>query len=537
MGNITKVPIPPKSFFSPQGVVFLAVILAGAATAYSFVHGYIISYGDAESHLNIAKRIIESLTPGFAQLGGIWLPLPHILLMPFVYFDFLWRTGLAGSIISGIAFVVSSLYIYKFVFLLTKQEEASFLAALVFMTNPNILYLQSTPMTELVLIAFFLLSSYYFVRYLFSRGDILMLILAAFFGLCASLSRYDGWALVLMEAGVLFLYHLPFKMNVRHGNLSNLSPRNSDYELLEGRLILFGTLAFFGIALWLLWAFLIFGDPLYFMHSQFSANSQQLGWLTRGELPAYHNIWVSFAYYFVDALESAGIFVFLSGVFGGCSLFVYEKGRYSGYILLLLFVPFFFNVLTLFLGQSVIFLPDLTPATFEWNLFNVRYGAMMIPVFAFCTGYLFFRSKSLGKSFVAGFVALQGLFFLTGLSPVLAFEDGVSGLSSATAKMPDAQYWLNDHYDGGFLLVDDYARMISIIRTSIPMENVIYVGNKPYWEESFREPEKYARWIVIQKNDEVWRNVYEKPEINRRLFKYFNKVYTSNEILIFKRME
>src|SRR6266851_1529473 len=79
-------------------IIVLAGLCATIATAISYKHGYIVAYGDAESHLNIAKRVVDSLTPGFAQLGGIWLPLPHLLLAPFVLFNYLWRTGLAGSI-------------------------------------------------------------------------------------------------------------------------------------------------------------------------------------------------------------------------------------------------------------------------------------------------------------------------------------------------------------------------------------------------------------------------------------------------------
>jgi hypothetical protein len=143
-------------------VAGVALVLAVLATWYSYVHSYIIAYGDAESHLNIAKRVIDSLTPGFAQLGGIWLPLPHLLLIPFVHFNFLWHSGLAGSIVSGICFVVSAVYLYKIGFLLTKKKGAAWFVALAFMLNPNVLYLQSTPMTELTLIVFFIFSSYYY---------------------------------------------------------------------------------------------------------------------------------------------------------------------------------------------------------------------------------------------------------------------------------------------------------------------------------------------------------------------------------------
>jgi ABC-type dipeptide/oligopeptide/nickel transport system ATPase subunit len=78
-------------------IVLLSVVVAFIATALSYKHGYIVAYGDAESHLNIAKRVLDSLTPGFAQLGGIWLPLPHLLMIPFVSVDHLWRSGLTNE--------------------------------------------------------------------------------------------------------------------------------------------------------------------------------------------------------------------------------------------------------------------------------------------------------------------------------------------------------------------------------------------------------------------------------------------------------
>ena len=530
-------------------VVILSTVAAVGATWYSFIHGYIIAYGDAESHLNIAKRVVDSLTPGFAQLGGIWLPLPHIFLIPFVYSDFLWRTGLAGSIVSGMAFIVSALYIYKLVFLLTHEKSASLFAALAFVVNPNILYLQSTPMTELTLIVFFVLSTYYFILFLKDDRKIINLLFAAFFGFCASLSRYDGWALVLMEAGVLFLFYFPYKTNVKlflqklftkHSDGPVVEKRKADsgvlsWKKLEGRLILFSTLALFGIVLWLGWDALILGDPLYFTHSQFSANSQQVGWLAKGQLPAYHNMITALLYYFVTSMDSAGVLFTIVAIFGLIVFLGDKKNRFSGYISLVLLVPFFFNVLTLFLGQSIIFIPGLTPITFESTLFNVRYGAMILPAFAVFSGYLFYHSKVLGRSIVVLMLVLQSILFLIGFSQVLALQDGLTGLSSATAKMPDAQFWLEKNYDGGLVLEDDYSRMISIIRTSIPMSSIIYIGNKPYWDESLVAPEKYAKWIIMQRNDAVWNALYEPPEMNGRLYKYFKKVYTSEDFLIFER--
>ena len=36
---------------------------------------------------NIARRIVDSRTPGWYQLGTTWLPLPHLLMMPLVRND------------------------------------------------------------------------------------------------------------------------------------------------------------------------------------------------------------------------------------------------------------------------------------------------------------------------------------------------------------------------------------------------------------------------------------------------------------------
>ena len=164
-----------------KSVVILSILLSVGSILYFLNQGQIIAYGDAESHLNIAKRVVSSITPGLAQLGGIWPPLPHLLMVPFVYFDPLWQTGLAGSLISGICFVIASMYLYKFTYLLTKHSASSFIAFLVFALNPNILYMQSTRMTELPLVAFFMLSIYYFTKYIKNDKDKPRFITANFF--------------------------------------------------------------------------------------------------------------------------------------------------------------------------------------------------------------------------------------------------------------------------------------------------------------------------------------------------------------------
>ena len=59
---------------------------SAAAVWFFYSRGWLLYYGDAEAHLNIARRIFDSQTPGYDQIGTAWLPLPHWLMLPFVAF-------------------------------------------------------------------------------------------------------------------------------------------------------------------------------------------------------------------------------------------------------------------------------------------------------------------------------------------------------------------------------------------------------------------------------------------------------------------
>src|SRR5438477_12735280 len=89
--------------------LLVAALLSAAigivAAWWTFAHGYTLYYGDAEAHLNIARRIVDSRTPGPDQIGTVWLPLPHLLLIPFVIRDSWWHGGLAGVLPSTGCFV------------------------------------------------------------------------------------------------------------------------------------------------------------------------------------------------------------------------------------------------------------------------------------------------------------------------------------------------------------------------------------------------------------------------------------------------
>src|SRR5438552_10006447 len=99
---------------------------------YFFSHHQILLIGDTYSHLLIARRLFDNLTPGVAQLGGIWLPLPHLLMLPFIWNDYLWHTGLAGSFVSIPCYVISAVYLFLAARRLTHNSRASFVGSLLF---------------------------------------------------------------------------------------------------------------------------------------------------------------------------------------------------------------------------------------------------------------------------------------------------------------------------------------------------------------------------------------------------------------------
>src|SRR5207248_11786047 len=141
--------------------------VAGCISILSFLY-YLrndasVMYGDAVAHMNIARRVIDSMTPGPLQLGTVWLPLPHILMIPFLASRSMWQSGIGGSIPSMIAYVLSAGGVFRVVrdTLSTQAEPdyaartAGWIAALTFLANPNLIYLQTTAMTEPLCIAFF----------------------------------------------------------------------------------------------------------------------------------------------------------------------------------------------------------------------------------------------------------------------------------------------------------------------------------------------------------------------------------------------
>src|SRR6266852_318559 len=194
----------PVNATARRDSLFLAAICAvvsiGALIFY-FHRDAILLYGDAVAHINIARRVFDSRTPGVFQLGTVWLPLPHLLDIPFIVNGWLWQTGLGASVPSMVAYVAGTLGVFRLVSGLVSRT-AAWIAALIYALNPNLIYMQTTAMTEPLYLALFVWAVVYFSEFAheatITDEDTQASSLLLKCGLClaaACLTRYDGWFL------------------------------------------------------------------------------------------------------------------------------------------------------------------------------------------------------------------------------------------------------------------------------------------------------------------------------------------------------
>ena len=93
-----SIPLNSKVFLAVQKLIkksekYILFIILSLISVYAFtvylLNGLGLSYNDARSHLDIGRRVVEGLKPGVAQLGSVWLPLPHLLMISTVWNDFM----------------------------------------------------------------------------------------------------------------------------------------------------------------------------------------------------------------------------------------------------------------------------------------------------------------------------------------------------------------------------------------------------------------------------------------------------------------
>jgi hypothetical protein len=472
--------------WSVAAVALISAVVGLVALYLSYRANVVLAYQDASSHLNIARRVLDSRSPGVAQLGTIWLPIPHLLLQPFVASDYLWRTGLAGSIVGFGCFEVTAIALFLSIRLIARHQVAAWVGLAVFLSNPNMLYLQTTALTEPVMLMTMTASAYFLLRWNV-RDRQSDLVLAGLLGIAAVGSRYDGWFFVIVCS---FLVALSVQLRWR------------DRARAEGITLVYLVLPFYGMFLWFFYNWLIFGSPLAFQQGQSTEIALEAQAPING-LILKHHLLSSVGAYGWATIDNLGPVIAILGLVG-LGLFMVNTRFRAGSLAPYAFLSSFpFNVITLFFGQSIILVHQLTPD----HMFNVRYGIMMLPGMALFIGYLADRLLTRARSALVIPLLLlallgQGLLWVPGWpGSAVSMADGLSGGGSGASsdELHSAlPAYLRGAYQGGGILVDDVAyQQYILLRTGLPMRAYIGSNNTGLWEQALQDPSRYAAWVVM----------------------------------------
>jgi hypothetical protein len=180
-------------------------VLAGTYAAWFYARaGLTLSHYDAKAHLVVARRVIDSLTPGWKQIGAVWLPLPHIINLFPVQVDLFYRTGVFAVALSVIEFGIIAYACARLILDATGSRSAAFAGVSVILLNPDLLYLQATPMTEPLLLALTALSVALLGRWVSSDGSRGTVVTGAVIA-AACLSRYEAWPVTASALALAWL--------------------------------------------------------------------------------------------------------------------------------------------------------------------------------------------------------------------------------------------------------------------------------------------------------------------------------------------
>lgn len=475
--------------------LFLILIIVSSVSIISFIfyyqNGLGLAYNDARSHLDIGRRVVEGLKPGMAQLGSVWLPLPHAVMVPTIWNDWMWHSGLSGAVVSMISYVVTCFVIYLYLKKININLFARIVGVVIFASNLNILYLQSTAMTELLLIALTTVASYSLLNY-FLNNKIVDLVKSGFWIMLSTLTRYDGWLLLALSAGLI-----TGRVYLQKG-----------YKAAEGIFLMFCTLAGLGVILWLLWNQLIFKDFLYFALGPYSARSQQKQLEEAGVLATKSNILFSIKTYTYALVYNIGLLPTIFAVVG--ALIAFADKRFSGMKMafVALFSPLIFNILALYLGHSVLFVQGISGDT--W--FNVRYGIMLMPTVAIFAAILIDRAVKLRSVFIGTLVLV--MFFSYVNADTVTIDDARVG--SSQKNVSEVSGWLNKNAKDqkGFIMISAASHDAIIFSSGLPMKRFIHEGTGTYWDAASENPDLWARWIIMRTNDvndSTFKNLMDSP--------------------------
>jgi hypothetical protein len=462
-------------------VFVLLAAIGGLATKYVNQSGWTLYYGDAEAHLDIARRVVDSRNPGYDQLGTVWLPLPHVLMLPFVGNDRLWRSGLAGAIPSSACFVCAGLFLYA---ALRRAAHSSAVAAAslgVLALNPNLLYLQATPMTETVVLAG-LMALLYFTVLFRETQSLAALIGAGIASIAASLGRYEGW------------FVIPFV---------------AVYFLIAGRknriaaALLFSAIAVLGPLYWLGHNWWIYSNPFEFFNGYYAPMSIYHRALAQNMMPypGDHDWRAAVRYYFMAVRLCVGWATLGIGIAG----LAYALARRLFWPVLFAVLPPVFYVWSMDSGNAPIYVPTLWP----FSYYNTRYALTALPLLAIAAGSLVLLGSLRWRPWIAAGIVLAAIApWLIRPQPneLITWKESQVNSITRRAWTTAAASSLGGSYHSGQGVITSFSDLSGILRAAgIPLREALHDGDEPQWMAATTRPDLFLHeeWAVAFSGDTV----------------------------------
>jgi len=517
--NMRRTSLVPPFTARPATIVFVLGLAVGAVSfIFYFMGGLTVAHYDAKAHLVVARRIVAALEPGYAQMGAQWLPLVHILYLPFTLLNSQYRSGLLPSLLSVFAFALSVWLVYRIAVRVTASVPAGIFAAVLLMANPNLQYLQSCPMTEPIYMALMLLALDALLRWRDSDEGKLPWSVAVW-GALGALCRYEGW--YFMVGVVLLLFYDARRRHFQR----NKAVRGA---LLCAGLFLLAVTAHF------IYIYAAIGDS--FLHKVAGGNP--------APYETYKRPLLSALYHFYQLSQMAAIIPLIVAFAGIVYCVIHRRNFRAWAPLFLLWLPSLINISALYWGlvyrvrYSVLLLPAvalfaslIVPSAMATRrlLILCSAAAMILPWLSYVFPHEWhYRAFLPGPGILLLPAAALGIFLLAKEKnlfrwpllvlcllamnfPALAFDDLPMLVETREHDFmePERQkviQYLRNHYDGTRILIDMGRQAPLVYDSGLNVREFVYnEGGKEHWRRAFTSPGRDLGWLCVEEGDEISR--------------------------------
>ncbi len=405
----------------------------------------------------------------------IWLPIPYLVTMLFARLDFLFFHGLSASVGNVILLSFASFFLYKTATEISKNKTVGILIAVIFILNPNVIYLSLVSMPEIPSMAFFIISFYYFYQIITkSENQTKNIILSSLFLALTSLCRYEFWLLV--PAFIVL----------------------ASYKLYKGkaasRIILLTLLSSGGIVFWLIWNLFFFHNPFYFLTAEYYSTSWQAKFTPTNSALAGNIFKIAGIY--LSVLFQIVVFPLIFAVIG-----IFKFCRLKSdktYLLLYLTIPALFSIYSMFGGV----------AEMSYQL-NSRYVFLALPFLYVFMAYGFDSTNETKQRktgiwiLISLFVLSLPLYYFKAENFIPVFADAKGGFFNARQDHAKATAFdLSKCSDNGkilFMVGSGLSHRI-IMFSHLPVERIKIAGNwnNDYYNLDYLE--KNFKFLVLSKD-------------------------------------